>query len=73
MNMTKNGIPIADKRNRVQLGKPYRAVANPFTNYITLKRKEEGADVWLVQPFNQEEVDQLLVDGWFIAELWKIR
>jgi hypothetical protein len=32
MNMTKNGIPIAEKHNRIQLGKPYRETPNPYKN-----------------------------------------
>lgn len=68
--MTKNGIPIADKRNRVQLGKPYRAVANPHKHFITLYRKED-VPVWLVMPFNNKEVKQLLKEGWRIIETWE--
>jgi hypothetical protein len=73
MNITKNGIPIAEKHNRIQLGKPYRAVANTHNLFITLYRKEEFTPVWLVMPFNKEEVKQLKREGWHVEEVWKKR
>ena len=73
MNVTKNGIPIAEKHNRVQLGKPYRATPNPHTLYITLYRREEFSHVWLVQPFNRKEVKQLKREGWHMEDVWKKR
>lgn len=70
LNITKNGIPIAEKRNQVKYGKPYRAVANPHTHFITLYRKED-VPVWLVMPYNNSEVRQLLREGWRIIEKWE--
>jgi len=69
MNCTKNGIP-RDFRPNANHGKPYRATVNPYKHYVTLKRVEEGADVWLVMPFDKTQVDELIVDRWRVVELW---
>lgn len=72
MNVTKNGIPRADNRNRIKLGAPYRATANPYKHFITLYRKED-VPVWLVMPFIKKEVKQLKKEGWRIIEIWEKR
>lgn len=71
MNVNKHGIPRAEKHNRIQLGKPYRAVANPHKHYITLFRKEDNVPVWLVMPIDWKEVKQLKKEGWHIIEIWE--
>lgn len=73
MNIRRSGIPIASKHNQIKLGKPFRETPNPFTLFITLYRREEFTPVWLVMPFNKEEVTQLKREGWHVEEVWKKR
>lgn len=74
MNVTKNGIPIAVKHNQTKkLGKPYRAISNPYTLFITLYRREDHTPVWLVMPFIKRDVEQLKREGWSVVETWEKR
>lgn len=70
MNMTKNGIPRDSKPKHVRYGKPFKEVPNPHTHFITLFRVEDYTPVWLVMPFDKNEVDLLIQDGWKVMELW---
>ena len=69
MNKTKNGIPRDYKPSR-KYGKPYRETPNPHKHFITLFRVEDFTPVWLVMPFDKKEVDELIIDGWRVNELW---
>lgn len=74
MNVTKNGIPIAAKRNHsTKLGKPYRAISNPYKLFITLYQYDDHTPVWLIMPFIEKEVNQLVLEGWSVVEIWKKR
>lgn len=73
MNM-RNGIPIVQsvKKSKQPQGRLWKAIPNPYTQYIEMAIIVDGWEASVIMPYKSEWVQQYTKEGWHTKKVWDV-